>query len=105
MAVKIATAFGNGNRSGLRRGVGNAEAKMGCHSTRKTCARGLYEASGHNLIKTQRLMGLTNPMTTARYLYTNEAELYTLVMGFNPLYVSPQPGGYILMHSGSLPHL
>ena len=69
----------------LAREVGLDASRVGCHSTRKTYARGLYEASGHDLIKTQRLMGHTNPMTTARYLDTNEAELDTLVLGFNPL--------------------
>jgi integrase len=78
----------------LAREVGLDATRVGCHSTRKTYARGLYEASGHDLIKTQRLMGHTNPMTTARYLDTNEAELDTLVMGFNPLCVSPQSGGH-----------
>lgn len=59
--------------------------RVGCHSTRKTYARGLYDASGHDLIKTQRLLGHANPMTTARYLDTCEAELDTLVLGFDPL--------------------
>jgi integrase len=68
--------------------VGLDASRVGCHSTRKTYARGLYEASGHDLIKTQRLMGHTNPMTTARYLDTNEAELDTLVLGFNPMSLS-----------------
>ena len=72
----------------LAREVGLDASRVGCHSTRKTYARGLYEASGHDLIKTQRLVGHTNPMTTARYLDTNEAELDTLVMGFNP-FASP----------------
>lgn len=69
----------------LAREAGLDASRVGCHSTRKTYARGLYEASGHDLIKTQRLMGHTNPMTTARYLDTSEAELDTLVLGFNPL--------------------
>ena len=69
----------------LAREAGLDASRVGCHSTRKTYARGLYEASGHDLIKTQRLMGHTNPMTTARYLDTTEAELDTLVLGFNPL--------------------
>jgi len=76
----------------LAREVGLDASRVGCHSTRKTYARGLYEASGHDLIKTQRLMGHSNPMTTARYLDTNEAELDTLVMGFNPMSSSPQLG-------------
>ena len=69
----------------LARSAGLDATRVGCHSTRKTYARGLYDASGHDLIKTQRLLGHANPMTTARYLDTCEAELDTLVLGFDPL--------------------
>lgn len=59
--------------------------RVGCHSTRKAYAKGLYAASGNDLIKTQRIMGHSNPLTTARYLDTCEAELDALVMNFDPM--------------------
>jgi integrase len=75
----------------LAREAGLDASRVGCHSTRKTYARGLYEASGRDLIKTQRLLGHTNPMTTARYLDTSQEELDTLVLGFNPLSTMATP--------------
>jgi len=59
--------------------------RVGCHSTRKAYAKGLYAASGNDLIKTQRIMGHSNPLTTARYLDTCEKELDELVMNFDPM--------------------
>ena len=65
--------------------VGLDASRLGCHSTRKAYARGLYDASGHDIIKTQRVMGHASPLTTARYIDTSEAELDDLVRGFDPL--------------------
>lgn len=69
----------------LARSAGLDATRVGCHSTRKAYAKGLYAASGNDLIKTQRIMGHTNPLTTARYLDTCEKELDALVMNFDPM--------------------
>lgn len=69
----------------LAHAAGLDASRVGCHSTRKAYAKGLYAASGNDLIKTQRIMGHTNPLTTARYLDTCEAELDALVTNFDPL--------------------
>jgi len=54
--------------------------RVSTHSLRKTFARRIYVASGHDLITTQRLMGHTSPLTTSRYLETNSDELDRLVL-------------------------
>lgn len=40
----------------------------------------MYSATGKDLIATQRLMGHSSPMTTARYLETNAAHLDSVVL-------------------------
>lgn len=55
--------------------------RISTHSLRKTFARRVYEASGRDLIRTQRIIGHTSPITTARYLETDSAELDRLVLG------------------------
>lgn len=54
--------------------------RISTHSGRKTFAARVYEATGKDLIATQRLMGHTSPMTTARYLETNTAHLDSVVL-------------------------
>ncbi len=54
--------------------------RVSTHSLRKTFARRVYEATGHDLIKTQKLMGHSSVMTTSRYLETDSAELDKLIL-------------------------
>lgn len=55
-------------------------ARISTHSMRKTFARRVYEASGHDLIRTQRALGHTSPVTTARYLETDSDALDRLIL-------------------------
>lgn len=55
-------------------------ARISTHSMRKTFARRVYAASGHDLIRTQRALGHSSPMTTARYLETDSAALDRLIL-------------------------
>lgn len=81
-----ANAGGMHRSQAFRTLVGACEAcgidstRVSTHSLRKTFARRIYEASGHDLITTQRLMGHTSPLTTSRYLETNSDELDRLVL-------------------------
>jgi len=54
--------------------------RVSTHSLRKTFVGRVYAASGHDLIKTQRLVGHSSPVTTARYLETDSADLDRLVL-------------------------
>lgn len=55
------------------------EGRVSTHSLRKTFVARVYKASGRDLIKTQRIVGHTSPLTTARYLETDQSELDRLV--------------------------
>lgn len=55
-------------------------SRVSTHSMRKTFARRVYEASGHDLIRTQRALGHSSPVTTARYLETDSAALDRLIL-------------------------
>ncbi len=52
--------------------------RISTHSMRKRFARLIYDAS--DLITTQKLMGHTSPVTTARYLEADTAKLDALVL-------------------------
>jgi integrase len=54
-------------------------ARVATHTFRKTFVVRAYRASGCDLIKTQRIVGHSSPMTTARYLETDQSELDELV--------------------------
>lgn len=81
------------NAGGMHRSQAYRTLKGGCracgiepnristHTLRKTFARRVYAASGNDLIATQRIMGHTTPVTTARYLETNAEQLDALVLG------------------------
>lgn len=58
---------------------GITNARVSTHSLRKTFVARVYLASGHDLITTQRIVGHSNPATTARYLETDSAKLDALV--------------------------
>ena len=53
--------------------------RISTHSLRKTFVGRIYKASNHDLIATQRIVGHTNPATTARYLETDSAQLDALM--------------------------
>jgi len=53
--------------------------RIATHSLRKTFVQRIFILSGHDLIKTQRIVGHSSPLTTARYLETDQAELDALV--------------------------
>lgn len=55
-------------------------ARISTHSMRKTFARRVYDASGHDLIRTQRALGHSSPVTTARYLETDADALDRLIL-------------------------
>ena len=55
-------------------------ARISTHTLRKTFAARVYAATNRDLIKTQRIMGHTNPMTTARYLESTQQELDLAVL-------------------------
>jgi integrase len=64
----------------LARELGLDAARLGCHSARKTFALQVHRAAHFDLVKTQRVMGHSSPVTTARYLETNQDELDSLVL-------------------------
>jgi hypothetical protein len=41
----------------------------------------VYDASGHDLIRTQRIVGHSSPEITSRYLESTQSELDELVLG------------------------
>jgi site-specific recombinase XerD len=49
--------------------------KLGTHSMRKTFANKVYDALGHDLIKTQRALGHRNINSTACYLSFREEDI------------------------------
>jgi integrase len=55
--------------------------RISTHSLRKTFVRSVYDASGHDLIRTQRIVGHSSPEITSHYLESTQSELDDLVMG------------------------
>ncbi len=55
--------------------------RISTHSLRKFFVRAVYDASGHDLIRTQRIIQHASPLTTARYLESTQSELDELVLG------------------------
>ena len=72
----------------LARELGLDAARLGCHSARKTFALQVHRAANFDLVKTQRVMGHSSPVTTARYLETSRDELDSLVLSLD---ASPAP--------------
>jgi len=46
--------------------------------------RAVYDASQHDLIRTQRIVGHSSPVVTARYLESTQSELDELVLSLAP---------------------
>jgi integrase len=64
---------------GIVEGCGFDATRISTHTLRKTFVARIWRASGHDLIKTQRIVGHTSPLTTARYLETDQDDLDQLV--------------------------
>jgi len=58
------------------------------HTYRKTFVGRIYAASGHDLIRTQRIVQHASPVTTARYIETDAGEMDDLVRN---LAIAPRP--------------
>ena len=65
----------------LCRDCGVSTTRISTHSLRKNFVRAVYDASGHDLIRTQRIVQHASPLTTARYLESSQSELDDLVLG------------------------
>jgi integrase len=65
----------------LCRDCGIDGARVSTHSLRKTFVRSVYDASKHDLIRTQRIVGHSSPVITARYLESTQSELDDVVLG------------------------
>lgn len=75
----------------LARDAGIDPARIGCHSTRRAFARGVYANSNHDVIACMRLLGHQSPTTTARYLESCTDDLDNLVLGFDPVASAARP--------------
>ena len=62
-------------------GLHGARGELGCHSTRKTYAQKVYEALGHDLVKTCHAMRHGNVATTIQYLSFDEADVDEAILG------------------------
>ncbi len=61
--------------------------QLGTHSTRKTFAKHVYDATGENLLKTQAAMGHKDPKSTTAYLSIDQDEIDRAILsvgGRNP---------------------
>lgn len=65
----------------LCRECGIDATRVSTHSLRKLFVRAVYDASGHDLVRTQRIVQHAFPLTTARYLESTQSELDELVLG------------------------
>ena len=64
---------------GITEACGFDATRISTHALRKTFVARVWRASGRDLIKTQRIVGHSSPLTTARYLETDQHELDDLV--------------------------
>lgn len=65
----------------LCRECGVDSTRISTHSLRKSFVRAVYDASGHDLVRTQRIVQHALALTTARYLESTQTELDELVLG------------------------
>ncbi len=73
----------------LCRECGIDATRISTHSLRKSFVRAVYDASGHDLVLTQRIVQHASPLTTARYLESTQTELDELVLGLGVLAPAP----------------
>ncbi len=57
--------------------------RVSTHSLRKTFARAVYDGSGHDIILTQRAVGHSSVLTTARYLESSQDDVTKAVLGMD----------------------
>ena len=65
---------------GLCRACRLDHTRVSTHSFRKTFVRSVYDASGHDLVVTSRIVQHSNPVITARYLDTAASDLDAVVL-------------------------
>jgi integrase len=75
----------------LCRDCGIDSTRISSHSLRKFFVRAVYDASGHDLVRTQRIVQHSSPLTTARYLESTQSELDNLVLGIGASALVPAP--------------
>jgi integrase len=75
----------------LCRACGIDAPRVSTHSFRETFVRAVYDASQHDLIRTQRIVGHSSPVITARYLESTQSELDELVLGWRSPHRPPPP--------------
>jgi integrase len=66
---------------------------VGCHSCRRSFAKQIFTASGHNILAVQRLLGHRSPLTSMAYLSADSEELDGLVLGLASTAASTAAGG------------
>ena len=64
-----------------RAGLEGARGELGWHTTRKTYARKVYEALGHDLVRTAYAMRHASITTTLKYLSFNEQGVDSVILG------------------------
>jgi integrase len=74
---------------GICRECGIDVTRISTHSLRKSFVRAVYDASGHDLLRTQRIVQHQSPLTTARYLESTQSELDDLVLGLSAAVPAP----------------
>ena len=62
-------------------GLEGARGELGWHATRKTYARKVYEALGHDLVRTAYALRHSCVSKTIRYLSFNEADVDQIILG------------------------
>lgn len=80
--------------------LGLPAARLGLHSTRKSFAARVHRAAQFDLVKTQRVMGHSSPLTTARYLETTQDELDAVVLSLDTPPVSSATSASIVTPRG-----
>jgi hypothetical protein len=64
------------------------------HSTRRSFVRAVYDNTGHDLVKTQRVVGHSSPVVTVLYLSWMHDELSAAVMAVErPGLLLAEPAG------------
>jgi integrase len=63
--------------------------RISTHSLRKTFVRAVCDASGHDIIRTMKVVQHSSPVITARYLESTQSELDDVVLGL------PSPGSCV----------
>jgi integrase len=81
---------------GLCRACGIDDKRVATHSLRKSFVRAVYDASKRDLVLTQRILGHSSPIITARYLDSTESEQDNVVLA-----LSSHPEGRMAFGAGA----